>query len=118
MILEGGNNMKKLTLFLLAAVATLLLSTSTFARGVSVGVGHVNVGIGHNFGFGHNTFAVRAFTFSQPVYATANAYATYQPFALVAQPPVATVSYQAAQPCPQMAYNDLVANSVPRKSVV
>lgn len=70
--------MKKLTQLLFAVAATLLFATSASA---------------HHFQSVHTVSAVRAFTFSSPVYARAEAYFSYTPFNLVALPPVATVAY-------------------------
>jgi hypothetical protein len=86
---EGEQTMKKIASLLLVAFAALLLAGTASA---------------HGYGYGYNTFAVRAFTFSQPVYAQSSAYFTYNPFALVAVPPVPVVTYAAPEPCVQATY--------------
>jgi hypothetical protein len=91
--------MKKITSLVLAAFAALLLAGTAAAHGFNR-----NFNYGHNFSVGYNAFAVRAFTFSQPVYAQSSAYFTYNPFALVATPPVPVVTYAAPDPCVQATY--------------
>ena len=103
--------MKKFATFLFALVAGLVVTASAFANGHNNvafafrGNGHNNVSFAFN-GYHNNAFAVRAFTFSSPVYARADAYFTYTPFSLVALPPVAQVQYQTdpCQPVAQVAY--------------
>ena len=96
--------MKKFTAFLVAMAAALLLTTTASAHGIGVGVHFGGFGARAGLGYGgfggyyggyNYSYPVSAFTFSQPVYATTSAYYTYQPFALLAAPPVAV-----QDPCP------------------